>query len=438
MENFKKIILNPWFILFISGLFLNIPFFFPNIFAEFLAFFIIAPAFYAITKVEKNKRYLGGLLFFGAWILPTTYWYYHFMPVWLAFLASFGFVGLIAHVFHISNLIKKKNIVVDFLIIIISWVGLTILRINLPIVKDWWVPDIFYTQCQNLSVLQIANFSGIYGILFLILAINAILAYFLIKKKKRTAIIFVITICAIFLLGNFTIKHFAKTEKQNISLIAIQSSPENGYRADANFNDIKNLKNLTIKALAEIQNKSSKNIFVLWPENMITENDSKTLADFAKENNIFLTFNRAEKSNNLPFNSVVMINNSGKEILRNYKTHKAPGEKISIPIKNIQNFVEIDKVKITSDICYDLHYPDFKEKVKKSSLLFAPIDDDRFGKFMPYLHARDVIFRAIENRINILTASTNGPTFFVNKYGIIEKGPLEIYKEGYLILETGI
>ena len=85
-----------------------------------------------------------------------------------------------------------------------------------------------------------------------------------------------------------------------------------------------------------------------------------------------------------------------------------------------------------------MHYPDFKEKVKKSSLLFAPIDDDRFGKFMPYLHARDVIFRAVENRINILTASTNGPTFFVNKYGIIEKGPLKIYDENYLIIETGI
>lgn len=163
------------------------------------------------------------------------------------------------------------------------------LIINLPITEDWWIPHLFYTQWQNLSILQIANFLGIYGI----------------------------------------------------------------------------------------------------------------------------------------------------ELLRNYKTHKAPGEKISV-LKGINNFIEINNTKITSDVCYDLHYPDLENRAKGKDLLFAPVDDDRFGKFLPYLHARDVIFRAIENRINILTASTNGPTFFVNKYGIIKKGPLKIYEEGFLIVETDI
>ena len=63
MKKIKLILNNPLFILFLSGLFLNISFFFTNILAEILAFFVIAPAFYALTKLEYKKRYLGGLLF---------------------------------------------------------------------------------------------------------------------------------------------------------------------------------------------------------------------------------------------------------------------------------------------------------------------------------------------------------------------------------------
>ncbi len=437
MKLTKQAITNPFFILFVSGMFLNIPFFILNIFAELSAFFIIAPAFYAITKLEKQKRYLGGIIFFSAWLLPTTYWYYNFLPALHAFLAIFGLVIVMAIVFQLSSSVKNKSVLSDFSIIIISWVALTTLIINLPIAEDVWIPHLAYTQWQNLSVLQVANFFGMYGIELIILLTNASLAYLLLKKKKMTSIIFVIIICILFLSGNFAIEQFAKTEGQDISLIAIQSSPENGYWADANLNDVQNLKNLTRNALAKIQDKPSKNIFVLWPENMISEEDSKTLMDFAKENNIFLVFNEAQKTENDPLNLVVMVDKNGEELLRNYKTHKAPGEKISV-LKNVHNSVKINEIKITSDVCYDLHYPDLKNRAKGNDLLFAPVDDDRFGEFMPYLHAKDVIFRAIENRINILTASTNGPTFFVNKYGIIENGPLKIYEEGFLIVETDI
>lgn len=436
MKKIKLILNNPLFILFLSGLFLNISFFFTNILAEILAFFVIAPAFYALTKLEYKKRYLGGLLFFGAWMLPTSYWYFNFMPIWLAVLAL-SFFTLIAHVFHISNLIKKKSIFLDFAIIIVSWLFLTFLRINLPIIKDWWIPDIAYTQWQNIFVLQIANFLGIYGIIFLILITNATLAFLWIKKKKIVSIIFIIFVSFIFLFGNFVINNFAKTKGQSITFIAIQASPENGYQASTNINDIQKLKKITQSALEKIQNKSLKNIFVLWPENMIAENNTADLINFSKENNIFLVYSREEKTDGDPLNSVMMINDNGKEILKNYKIHKAPGEKISIS-KDGNKSIEINGIKITSAICYDLHYSDLQSRIKGNNLLFVPIDDDRFGKFMPYLHARDIIFRAIENRINILTASTNGPTFFVNKYGIIEKGPLKIYDEGYLIVETKI
>lgn len=327
---------------------------------------------------------------------------------------------------------KKKNFTLQLGIIVVLWTLITFLRINIPFTENWWIPHLAYTQWQNFTILQLASFTGIFGIIFTILFSNALLAYLWIKEKKHLVMVFIVSLVIIFSFGNAHFEKVSNAQNQPFILIGIQSSPENGFYANANKNDIQTLQKLTQKALLEVENKD-KNIFVLWPENMIQEDHTKDLQNFAKENNIYLVFNREEKSEENPFNTVVMVDSNGKEVLKNYKTHAAPSEKIQIK-KEVHNSIEIEAVKITSDICYDLHYSDISKRVQNNDLLFTPVDDDRFGSFMPYLHARDIIFRAIENRVNIFTASTNGPTMFVDKYGVIKKGPLEIYDEGYLIV----
>ena len=433
MIKLKNILTNPFLVIFLSGALLNIPFFVHEIWADFLAFFLIIPVFVAVTKVPKNKKYLAGLLFFSVWLIPTSLWYFYFMNPWEACL-KLTFFFLMANIFVVPNILKKKNIILEFGLIIFTWTAITFLRINLPFTEDWWIPHIAYTQWQNLSILQLANFTGIFGIIFAILFLNAFLAYLWIKKKKYLVIISIIFLIATFSFGNYYIKNISNFNKIPFTLIGIQSSPENGFYANANKNDIYKLQQLTQNALSEISNKDRK-IIVLWPENMLQEKHSKILQNFAKENNIYIIFNRAEKTNQGLFNTVIMIEPSGEEILKNYKMHSAPSEKIQVK-SNIHNSIKIDKLKITSDICYDLHYSDISKRIQNSDLLFAPVDDDRFGNFMPYLHASDTIFRAIENRVNIFTASTNAPTMFVDKYGVIKKGPLKAYNEGYLIVNS--
>jgi hypothetical protein len=43
----------------ISGIFLNVSFFYNSTIASIFAFFSIAPALYALAKLENTKRYLG-------------------------------------------------------------------------------------------------------------------------------------------------------------------------------------------------------------------------------------------------------------------------------------------------------------------------------------------------------------------------------------------
>ena len=48
-----------------------------------------------------------------------------------------------------------------------------------------------------------------------------------------------------------------------------------------------------------------------------------------------------------------------------------------------------------------------------------------------FIDIKDIVFRAVENRVFIAISSSSGPTFYVNKYGkVIEE--LEFYKNGVL------
>ncbi|HAJ95909.1 MAG TPA: hypothetical protein DCP02_06725 [Actinobacteria bacterium] len=437
ISGFKKAILNPYAIISLSGALLNISFFIHNIYAQIFALFIIAPAFFAISRLKGIKRYVGGLIFFGSWIIPTCYWYFLIFPWWAALLRLTIFT-LMANVFFIPLIIRKRNIMLDFIIIIVSWVAIIAARIELPFTKDWWIPHIAYTQWLNPLIVQIAGFAGIYGIIFIVLLVNAVIAYLLIKKKYIPASVLAIVIIAACLSGNAFFQNTIEKGDKNIALLAVQSVPSKGYYSEnATIEDIENLKSLTSGALKDVKREENNIIIAIWPENMVKISEDENISRFVRENNIYLVYNRAVPNDDaLPFNTAVLLNSSGEVVLTNYKKHIAPGEKITSSSKF--SSILVHDIKVITDICYDLHYPDIRERIDGDDLLLAPVDDDRFGRFFPYLHAADTVFRAVENDINIITASTNGPTFYVNRYGVVERMPLLVYSEDVLVIETKI
>jgi len=437
VSGFKKAALNPYVIIALSGVLLNISFFIHNIYAQIFALFIIAPVFYAISRLKGIKRYVGGLIFFGIWIIPTCYWYFLIFPWWAALLRLTIFT-LMANVFFIPLIIKKRNIVLDFTITIVLWVGIIAARIELPVTEDWWIPHIAYTQWLNPLIVQIAGFAGIYGIIFIILLINAAIAYLLTKKKYIPASIVAIVVVAACLTGNALFQNTIGQGDKNIALLAVQSVPSKGFHSEnATIEDIENLKSMTSGALKDVKREENNIIIAIWPENMAKTSEDENISRFVRENNIYLVYNRAEPNDSeLPFNTAVLLDGNGEVILTNYKRHIAPGEEITSSSKF--SSVLIHDIKVVTDICYDLHYPDIRERINGDDLLLAPVDDDRFGSFFPYLHAADTVFRAVENNINIITASTNGPTFYVNRHGVVERMPLQVYSEDVLVIETKI
>ncbi len=76
------------------------------------------------------------------------------------------------------------------------------------------------------------------------------------------------------------------------------------------------------------------------------------------------------------------------------------------------------------------------KRLHEADILFAPVDDDRFGDLFAYLHAADIVYRAAENNITIATASTNSPTFLVRRDGYVVTRPLPLWSHETYINEV--
>ena len=55
-----------------------------------------------------------------------------------------------------------------------------------------------------------------------------------------------------------------------------------------------------------------------------------------------------------------------------------------------------------------------------------------------YKQAVEGVLKAVEHRVHVLSASTNGPTYYANSLGVIKRGVLPLMSEGYIIIETKI
>lgn len=425
IKNFLK---NNLFFVLLSGVLLNISFFVHNFYGQIFSFFALIPVFYVLPKIEKEKSYLYGLVFFGSWLIPTSVWYFNVFPWWLAIL-SMTFFTLMAVIFQVSSIFK--NVYLKYFSFIFVWILISVLRYNLPITQNWWIPDLYYLLSFHPFILQIIKYFSIFSLIFLILASNSIIGFLLYKKNyKLFFACFVFVLTFIFVSNKIFITQNNAEIKKNISLIALQNLTSGGIDVHATSFDVSSMLNKTKNIINS--NNLNKNIFVLWPENKISEPDYYLIQDFAKNEKINLIFNSKEKIGNNFLNTIVFVGSDGEIKFKNYKKHIAPGEDgfVSYDSKSGYNFNDI---KITSGICYDFHYFDISEKLKNNDLAFVAVNDAAFGSNMPYFHLADIVFRAIENDISILSSSTNAPTFFVDKNGIIKTEVLRPYLDSYII-----
>jgi apolipoprotein N-acyltransferase len=458
-NNFKNYVLAS-----ISGLLLVLCF--PTIDLFGLAWIALVPFLLSLYDRKPRQAFKGGLFFGIPYFFGTLYWIYHSIN-------HYGGVPLVASIAIVTLLCFYLSLYTGFFALLFSitikttklpalfiapvfWVVLEFLRSYLFTGFPW--SSIGYTQYKFLTVIQIADITGIYGVSFLVVAVNgAITDIFLIKKRIRdmplfplSQIVIGFSLVFLFIISTFVYGHWRLGEERHgkqLRASVIQGNIEQDKKWEPAYQGavIESYKDLSLKAA------SSSPSIIIWPETaapFFFKTDveyTKNLIDFQKQLNSYLLFGSVlikSKTDEryVLSNSAVLLDKAGKVTYIYDKIHLVPfGE--YVPLQKVLFFVDKLVVGIgdytrgdyyyraetpfgdfATLICYEIIFPGLVRKFYSNGgdFIVNITNDAWFGRTTgPYQHFSMAVFRAVENRKPVIRAANTGISGFIDSNGRI-------------------
>ncbi len=348
------------------------------------------------------------------------------------------------------------------------WVVLEYLRSHIFTGFPWEL--LGYSQFSNLTIVQIADLTGPYGISFIIMFFNTLIYEMIANpwKDRRTyflksASVFAVIYLLVYLYGIYAL--FKYDEISGIYRVSIiQGNIDQSLKWDKNFREstINIYERLTMSSL----NRDPE--LIVWPETAapffynIEKEYRDRIENIAKKSGRFLLTGSpsVKMGNGKPelLNSAFLIDPSGKTIDGYDKIHLVPfGE--YVPLQRILFFIkplveaagdfksgsryvvfDADGKKFSVVICFEAIFPELCRKFIKAGaeFLINITNDAWFGETSaPYQHLSMVVFRAIENRVFIVRAANTGISAIINPAGRIVTRS-ELFKEAVLTGEIGM
>ncbi len=424
---------------------------------NFLAWFALIPLLIAVRGEKPLEAfftgYITGVLFFASALYWVSYVAIIGEIVLALYLALyFGLFALGADILLMQ--FPRPRIRYAFLVSTL-WVGLEYIRSHLLTGFGWAL--LGHTQWENIPILQMADMTGAYGISFLVVFTNALLASKIKKKIKglvpepRYLALLVIMLVTVSIYGYFRMDE--KFRGDIITVSVVQGNIPQVQKWDEKYADdiLKQYVSLTREAAKDKPN------LIIWPETSVPgflETDQKifdTVSGLAKEVNAYLlvgTPSEATPDRGPYFNSAVLFSNEGTVVKRYDKMHLVPfGEYVPFG-DNMFSFVKTrydmgedyspggdytifevplelgkgKKVRFGVLICFEDIFPELVAgSVANGADFMVVITNDAW--FMktgaPYQHAQSSVFRAVENRINVVRCANTGYSCFIDQKGRI-------------------
>lgn len=316
-----------------------------------------------------------------------------------------------------------------------------------------------YTQYKFLPFIQLASITGTYGLLFLIILCNSIMAFWirellLLKKKsseisvslKKYTVIFIISFTLIILWGmmqiNLDEQKAVSAKKLKFSLIqpAIPMKIKTNPYASESITSL--LMNMTI---AEAFKKPD---IIFWPETAMPgrlPDDPQAMAKLSslvKGCGCDLVVGACHKDEKDCFyNCALHFDNQG--VFRNYyaKRHLVPfAEYLPLPqsmrkykiFDRVMNYCKGRESRLFSTkgisygilICFESDFSQyFRESAKKGAQFISVITNDGWFERYPTAehHISWDVFRAVENHINIIQTANTGISALIDYNGRIRE-----------------
>lgn len=433
---------------------ISFPYFslYPLIFISLLGFI------YSIDKSESIKEAaLGGFIYGFLVNLGAFYWLIETINNYSNLGTALGAVGLLFYALYgsllfviISSLsfyIRKRSNFSFFVFFPFLFAAGEYL---FPVIFPWQIGACLYPL---IPLIQICDITGIYGVSYLVVLINAFLYLAVTKLKwrefyKEACIVFVLLIITLTYGFIQSHKYSNDPSKDEMKITVIQPNidleEKKGYFD--NEQDMLIAYNKHVKLTENVLSNNSD--IYIWPETALpfTYTDfgyyTGKFLDDLKRLQITLLTGAVARDGYTYFNRALVFDEAANLIGKYNKINLLIfGEYIpfSETFPFLKNLIEgpgdfqagkfIDPIKVGPSkiiipICYEIIKPRLIRKLltDKANLIINITNDAWFGDTTcPYTHFMLSIFRAIENRIPIVRATNTGITAFVDNTGKIVK-----------------
>jgi len=428
-----------------------------------LAFVALIPLLVGLDGVPALQGTYLGIIAGAVFSLMSIPWVVHTMtaygglplPVGILLLVALSlylalYVGVFA--FGVTRLSPEGGL--GYLVGAATlWVGLEYLRTFLLTGFPWNL--LGYTQYRSLSIIQIASITGVYGVSFLLVLVNAAvaLACLHVRRSARQALMPVLGV-GVLLIGTVVFgmgrRVSAEIPRREIRVSVVQGNIEQGIKWDPGF------AGRTIAVYDRLTRRADREAdLIVWPETAVPfflrEGGPLTrrVLDLAMDVQAPLLVGSPDRVSDASpryYNSAFLISPAGEIVQKYDKMHLVPfGE--YVPLSSLLFFVhkmaagigdfsageaftvfETPKGRFGVLICFETIFPDQVRRyvLAGADFLVNITNDAWFGdSAAPYQHLSMAALRAVENGVYLVRAANTGISALVAPSGqILEQSDL--------------
>lgn len=417
---------------------------FPSFNVSIFAWVCLVPLICAIDREKNIRNVIRNCIITGMIVfMAGMYWLVNVSVIGLVVL-SFC-LSLFFAAFGVIRFYDKRLLTVP-----LAWTVLEYARSHVFGGLPWLL--LGASQYSYLSLIQISNITGVYGVSFIAALINSAIA-----KKKRSCILWsLLVLTGVIFYGNYNLNKTINGEKIKIGLIQPNVPMDKKFDPEYTGWMLNKLEDLT-------RSVDSASVIV-WPETSVPAITDRraiktkvTLLAEELETNLIVGSQGSKTTDNEKqfFNSAFYVSGKG-EIEGEYdKIHLvvfgeyvplekhlpflkwftpvklgfAKGSEYKVfKIKDLNNNIIADLAVV---ICFEDVFPDLVRKfvLNGANILVNITNDAWFGETSSvYQHAYASVFRAVENCKPLVRATNTGLTCFIDHTGRISELPA--FEEG--------
>ncbi|MEJ6950896.1 apolipoprotein N-acyltransferase [Natronospora cellulosivora (SeqCode)] len=428
----KKYLSKRYFLAVLAGFLLSAPLSYPSLF--FLSWIGLIPFLFAIRELSTLKVFISGTLMGSTLIFYSSYWLYYpliefsglpYIPAFFMFFLLFILYGLIYGFWAIIYKFIKNDKDISVFLLAITWIGFEYLRYlffsELPF------GYLAYTQANFLSLVQFAEYGGIFLVGFILILINGYMYKSLIRKNIRYIVPMILFLVFIVFFGAWRINQYNNEDYESIEVAVIQTSldPQEKWLSS---NIEPNIDNLMSKS-HELDGVK----LIVWPETALTfdliRNQyyyDKFMEYFPLEESYLQISGHAIIDNNVErYNSSFLLTPDGSIENRYNKMRLVPfGEyfpmvdlirKLGVRLSsqtpgNEATIFSLDSFAWRTVICSEILFPYLVQKnILEADFIVTQSVESwyRRGNLQEQMWAA-TIFRAVENRRSVLKSANMG------------------------------